>query len=37
VFGLVMVLQVVVIWFWYPETKRTALGSLAASEQGRLY
>ena len=31
VFAAMMVLQVVVVWVWYPETKRTALGSLTAA------
>jgi MFS family permease len=36
-FALMMVLQIVVIWAWYPETRGTALGSLAAAEEGGLH
>jgi MFS family permease len=32
-FVFMMVLQVVIIWFWYPETRGTALGSFAAAEE----
>ncbi len=34
-FALMMVLQIVVVWLWYPETRGTALGSFAVAE-GRL-
>jgi hypothetical protein len=36
-FALMMVLQIAVIWVWYPETKGTALGSLVAAEPGGLH
>ena len=32
IFALMMVLQIVVIWLWYPETAGTVLGSFAAAE-----
>jgi MFS family permease len=32
IFALMMVLQIVVIWLWYPETRGTALGSFAVAE-----
>jgi SP family arabinose:H+ symporter-like MFS transporter len=35
-FALMMILQIAVIWVWYPETSGTALGSLTAAEQGGL-
>ena len=37
VFTLMMVLQIMVIWLWYPETKGTALGSFAAAEEVGLH
>ena len=33
VFAFMMVLQIVVIWLWYPETSGTALGSFAAAKK----
>ena len=36
-FALMMVLQIVVIWVWYPETRGTALGSFATAEESRLH
>ncbi|SNT42866.1 hypothetical protein SAMN05421770_11438 [Granulicella rosea] len=35
-FSLMMGLQIVVVRLWYPETRGTALGSLAAVDEGRL-
>jgi sugar porter (SP) family MFS transporter len=32
-FAMTMVLQIVVVWLWYPETRATALGSLAPLER----
>jgi len=37
VFALLMILQIVVIWFWYPETRGTELGSFAVAEEGILH
>ena len=37
IFTLMMVLQIVVIWLWYPETRGTELGSFAAAEEGGLH
>jgi len=37
IFAFMMILQTVVIWFWYPETKGTELGTFAISEVGRLH
>ena len=36
VFASMMVLQIVIIWLWYPETRGTELGSFAATQQGGL-
>ena len=36
-FASMMVLQIAVIWLWYPETKGTALGSFAATEESGLH
>ena len=35
-FALMMILQIVVVWVWYPETRGTALGSFAPTEKSRL-
>jgi MFS family permease len=37
IFALMMVVQLGVICVWYPETKGTALGTFAISEEGRLH
>jgi MFS family permease len=37
IFAVMMLLQILVIWFWYPETRGTALGSLAVAEEGILH
>jgi SP family arabinose:H+ symporter-like MFS transporter len=40
VFALMMVIQIVVVWLWYPETKGTALGAFAVAgcaEEDRLH
>ena len=37
IFASMMVLQIVVIGLWYPETRGTALGAFAAAEEGRLH
>ena len=37
VFSSMMILQIVVIRFWYPETRGTALGAFAAADEGRLH
>jgi hypothetical protein len=40
IFALMMVLQIVVIWLWYPETRGTELGSFAVpgrAEEDRLH
>ena len=37
VFAVMMILQIGVIWLWYPETSGTALGSFAIAEEGRLH
>jgi MFS family permease len=36
-FALMMVLQIAVIWIWYPETRGTTLGSFARAEPGGLH
>jgi len=35
IFALMMALQIVVIWLWYPETKGTALGHFAVAPDAR--
>jgi MFS transporter, SP family, arabinose:H+ symporter len=37
IFAFMMVLQIVVIWVWYPETRGTVLGSFAVVEESRLH
>ena len=36
IFALMMILQIVVIWLWYPETRGTALGSFSVPDEDRL-
>jgi MFS transporter, SP family, arabinose:H+ symporter len=33
IFAVMMLLQIMVIWIWYPETRGTALGSLTVAEE----
>jgi MFS transporter, SP family, arabinose:H+ symporter len=37
IFAVMMLLQLVVIWRWYPETTGTELGTFASSDEGRLH
>jgi MFS family permease len=37
IFAFMMILQTVVIWIWYPETRGTELGTFAVPEGGRLH
>lgn len=37
IFAAMMVMQIIVIWLWYPETSGTELGSFASAGQGRLH
>jgi len=37
IFALTMILQTVIIWFWYPETRGTELGTFAVLEGGGLH
>ena len=37
VFASIMVLQILVVWVWYPETRGTALGWFAPAKEGRLH
>jgi MFS family permease len=37
IFALMMILQIVVIWLWYPETRGTELGSFAVAKEGILH
>ena len=36
-FAFMMVLQIVFVWLWYPETRGTALGWFAPGKEGRLH
>ena len=35
IFALMMTVQIVVVWYWYPETRGTSLGSLAVVDNAR--